>query len=297
MEPGADRREMNVQEMNNMPELSIEVCSVFGMPPVEFVKLAADLGCRHITTALTPFPWNPHNYPSYSLREDTALRRDLIAAMHEHGVSISVGEGLCVYADRDVRDYSSDLDIMSELGVKGINTVTLDDDLGRSFDQFGLLAEMVAARGMETTIELAPYLPVGTLEKALAAIRHVGRPDFRLLIDVMHFVRSGSGPEDILALDPVIIGYVQLSDTRIGAEYEYESYIAESLYERMVPGTGELGVPELLKVLPRDRVFGIEVPLLSEAKAGIGPRERLGKCVDAVRGLFEKLDEEATGPL
>ena len=32
-----------------MPKLSIEVCSVFRVPPVEFVELAADLGCQHIT--------------------------------------------------------------------------------------------------------------------------------------------------------------------------------------------------------------------------------------------------------
>ena len=275
-----------MQVTGTMPELSLEVVSVFGLPPVEFVTLAADLGCRHISTGLTPFPYNPHGYPAYSLRDDAALRREMIAVMRDRAVSISVGEGLCVFPDRDVRDYAADLDIMAELGVRRINTVTLDPDLGRSFDQYGVLAEMVAMQGMETTTELAPYLPVGDLPTALAALRHVGRPDFRLLIDVMHFVRSGSGPADIAALDPDLIAYVQLSDTRLGAEYQYEAYLDEALYQRMVPGTGELGVAELLKVLPRDRVFGIEVPLRSEAEAGIEPRERLGKCVEAVRGLF-----------
>ena len=35
-----------------MHPLGIEFISVFGLPPVEFVHLAADLGCRHISTAL-----------------------------------------------------------------------------------------------------------------------------------------------------------------------------------------------------------------------------------------------------
>jgi hypothetical protein len=36
--------------------LGIEFLSVFGLPPVEFVNLAADLGCRYISTGLRSAP-------------------------------------------------------------------------------------------------------------------------------------------------------------------------------------------------------------------------------------------------
>jgi hypothetical protein len=39
-----------------MNRLGIELLSVFGMPPVEFLNLAADLGCQYISTAMTGFP-------------------------------------------------------------------------------------------------------------------------------------------------------------------------------------------------------------------------------------------------
>ena len=35
-----------------MDRLGIEMLSVFGMPPIEFVHLTADLGCRYITTSM-----------------------------------------------------------------------------------------------------------------------------------------------------------------------------------------------------------------------------------------------------
>jgi hypothetical protein len=54
----------------------------------------------------------------------------------------------------------------------------------------------------------------------------------------------------------------------------------------MVPGEGELDLPGLLKVLPADRVYAIEAPLRSQALAGIGPHERLGRCVEATRRLL-----------
>src|SRR5665213_32091 len=267
-----------------MFELGIENISVFGLPPVDFVNLAADLGCQHISVGLTSFGVNPHQYPPFSLREDAALRREMIAAMRERGISISLGEGLTVREGGDVRGYAGDLDILCELGVTRINTVSMDPDLGRSFDQFGVLAEMAAERGVRTTTECSPSLAISDLATALAAIRHVGRPDFLLLIDTMHLARSGSGPADIAALDPGLIDYVQLSDAPL--KPRFDSYYEEAMHERMVPGTGELGLRELIAVLPPDRVYALEVPLLSEAEAGIGPHERLGKCVEAARALL-----------
>jgi hypothetical protein len=77
--------------------LGIEMLSVFGMPPLEFVDLAADLGCRYITTGMVGFaPVESLAYRPFSLRDDTRLRQDLLAAMDDRDVSISLGEGLLI---------------------------------------------------------------------------------------------------------------------------------------------------------------------------------------------------------
>jgi len=271
-----------------MPALGIEQISVFGMPPVEFVNMAADLGCRHVSMGLMSFGYNPHGYAPWSLRDDAGLRREMNAAMADRGVSISLGEGLGVRPGGDVRDQARDLDIMCELGVKRINMVSMDPDLSRSFDQYAVLAEMAAERGVESTTEFAPELTVADLPTALAAVRHVNRPDFRLLIDTMHLRRSGGTAADVAALDPALIAYVQLCDAPLTPRFA--TYFEEAMYERMAPGTGELGLLEVLKALPRDRVFGLEIPLRTEAEAGLSPHERLGKCVEAARSLFAQLD-------
>ena len=271
-----------------MASLGIENISVFGLPPLEFVGLAAELGCQHISTGLTSFDFGVHDYPPFSLRDDPALRREMLAAMADRGISISLGEGLIVRRDADVRDCAGDLDLFCELGTPRINTVSMDPDLDRSLDQFAALAELAGERGLETTTEFAPALAVGDLPTALRAVRHVDRPDFKLLIDTMHLVRSGSGPAELAALDPGMIGYVQICDAPL--KPRFESYFEESMYERMVPGEGELGLREVVAALPHDRVFSIEVPLRSEARAGVGPRERLGRCVEATRRLLEETE-------
>jgi len=52
----------------------------------------------------------------------------------------------------------------------------------------------------------------------------------------MHFVRSGSGAADIAALDPKVIGYVQICDVPLKSRHS--SYLDEALHERMVLATG-----------------------------------------------------------
>src|SRR5262245_47026775 len=118
-----------------MNRLGIEHLSVFGLPPVEFVDLAADLGCTQIAIALTPIHLNPHGYPAYSLREDAALRRSMIKAMRDRSVSISLGEGFAVRPNADVRERAGDMELMRELGARRLNTVSMEPDLDRSFDQ------------------------------------------------------------------------------------------------------------------------------------------------------------------
>lgn len=270
-----------------MESLGIEFLSVFGMPPVDFVSLAADLGCRHISTGLESNPYSSLGFPPFSLREDAALRREMTAVMRDRGISISLGEGMNVRAGTDVRDRGPDLEIMTELGVHRINTVSLDPDPDRSVEQFGLLAEMAASFGMETTLEPSPGLTIGDLRTALYAIRQVGRPDFRLLIDTMHIVRSGSTPDDLAALEPDVIGYIQLSDAPLVPTTS--NYMAEAMFERMAPGTGGLPLLDLLAALPRDRVIGLEVPIRSQAEAGVGTRDRLSRCVEAARSLLAQL--------
>lgn len=267
-----------------MARLGIENISVFGLPPVAFVGLAADLGCQHISTGLSSYDFGIHDYPPFSLRDDAMLRAELKAAMRDRGVTISLGEGFTIRPGIRGADFAADLDLMAELGAETVNTVSMDPDLARTFDEFAVLAELAGARGLQTTVELAPSLAVGDLATALAAVTHVGRRDFRLLIDTMHVIRSGATVAQIAALDPALIGYVQLCDAP--RQPRFASYFEESMFERMAPGEGELGLAELVAVLPRDRVYSLELPLRSEALAGVGPHERLGKCVAAARRLL-----------
>ncbi len=266
--------------------LGIGFLGGFGLPPVEFVNLTAELGCRHMSVVVRGAPLVPLGYRPYSLR-DAPLRRDILAAMRERDVTISLGDGFLVLPGAEMGGFAADLDVLAELAVPRINVVSLDPDLDRTFDQFALLAELAAQRGIQTVVEPVPGLTVGDLPTAQAAVNHVARPDFRLLIDTMHLVRSGSGADELAAIDPGHIGYAQLNDTTLRPRGD--NYMEEAMFERMVPGEGELPLREILSALPPDIVIEIEVPRRSLALAGIAPIDRFRPCVEAARRLLAEI--------
>jgi sugar phosphate isomerase/epimerase len=267
-----------------MRDLGIEFISVFGLPPVEFVHLAADLGCLYISTGLIGRPLESLGYPAFSLNEDARLRRDLLAAMDDCGVSISLGEGMLITPESDVSERAADLDVMTELGAAQVNTVSFDPDRNRTFDQLAMLTEMAAERGIGTTIEMAPGMTIGDPAAVVAAMEHVGRPELRLTVDTMHWARCGYGAAELRELGPEKIGYVQLSDTPL--KPRIKPYLEEAMYERMAPGDGELPLAEMLGAVPNDVVVGLEIPMRRLAEAGVGPMERLRPCVAAARELL-----------
>lgn len=267
-----------------MDQLALGFLSTFGIPPVELIDLAGDLGCRFVSTVVQGIPLVPLGYAPFSLKDDAALRRDMRAAMRHRGVRISLGDGFLVLPGSDMQKFATDLDALTDLGVPRINVVSLDPDRARTFDQLAALTELAAQRGMQTVVEPVPGLTVGDLPTALAAHQHVGSPDFRLLIDTMHLVRSGSSAADVAAISPDHIGYAQLNDTMLRPRLD--NYMEEAMFERMVPGEGELPLCEILSALPSDLVIELEVPRRSLALAGVAPIDRMRPCVDAARRLL-----------
>jgi len=167
-----------------------------------------------------------------------------------------------------------------------VEFVHLAADLGRTFDAFGQLAEMAAARGMRSTVEFAPSLSVKNLGSALDAVRHVGRPDFGLLIDTMHLVRAGNTAADLAAVDPGLIRHVQLSDNTVG---QRGAVYRDDSIDRSVPGEGELPLAEILAVLPPDVPIGLEVPMLSRSQAGEPTADSARRSVRAARALLASI--------
>jgi sugar phosphate isomerase/epimerase len=141
---------------------------------------------------------------------------------------------------------------------------------------------MAIARGMVFTIEFFPSDGINSFERALQVIDGIGRDKAKLLLDSMHFFRTGGTLEKLSAVGNEIIGYVQLADSSDAPPDD--GYFMDAMFARDVPGQGALPLRALIAALPADMPISVEVPRLEDIKR-LGPREHTRRVVEAARAL------------
>ena len=267
-----------------MDRLGLEFISTLGMNPVDAIRLTAELGVHRTGMAPSPITANPHGFAPWDMRSDPALVRATSAAARECGVEIALGEGFLVMPGLQIADMAGTLDIMAELGAPVVNAVVVEQDRARAADEFGLFAQMAGERGLVATIEFMPLMWPASIAEALAFLAEVGAANGKLLLDAMHVYRSGARTEDVAAIDPAMIAYVQLCDVPMPATTG--DYGEEARHDRLCPGEGGLPLADFLRVLPAGLTVGLEVPMVAKAAAGVSLRDALAPCVQAARRLL-----------
>ena len=153
--------------------------------------------------------------------------------------------------------------------------------MSRAIDQFGQLADMVAERGMGFLVEFAPPHTLNCAAKALEIVDALGRDRCRMMLDAMHFFRSGGTVEDMTSLP---VSYAQLCDIP-KLPPQGMVYMEEAMFNRRIPGEGELPLAEFINALPADCDIGLEVPDIARVQCAQSARQHATRIVAAARNL------------
>jgi sugar phosphate isomerase/epimerase len=201
---------------------------------------------------------------------DTAVLGDppddvaaVVNASRDRGVPILRTSGFRLDARYDARRYDRFLDISAELGAKSVSVIAADPIRSRTIESFANLCAEARQRGMETTLEFAPFSSVPTLASAFDVIRESDAPTASVLLDVLHFFRSGGTASDVLTPAGSAVSLVQLCDGFAEAP-PAEGLLVEARSNRLDLGKGALPVSALLDALPADVSFEVEAPVRAE---------------------------------
>lgn len=271
--------------------IGLEYLSVFGMPLGDFAALAGRIGCQFISVNFGR-PANPlTEWSGVTLRESAPLRALLASAAAAHGLRIEQVEGFAILPETDVSSFARDLDAVAAIGARSICAIAMDRDLPRMQAQFALLASLAAERGVMVTTEVGAGT-IRTFEKARATWTSVSHPNFRLLIDAMHFFRFGGVLEDLRNAPDSMIGHVQLCDVPMPALTC--DYMAEALFERLAPGEGSLPLEAMLATFSQGVPIGLEIPMRSLSAGGRPSEEALRECVGRTERMIRKVSMQGT---
>jgi sugar phosphate isomerase/epimerase len=262
----------------------MDYLTLYGAHPLDYVRTCAKAGCAHVAFFLSAldFAGLPPGPPS--LFDDAGLRRDVLACLDDHGMSIGLIDGFGIRKGVSALDYRPAFDVLGELGVDRINTA-VSGEWEHAVDQATALVDIAAEHGVTVTVEAIPTFTVGSLPEALELLRRVGKPNFKLLIDTMHVSRSG-GTSLMATLDPDLISYVQICDAPLSKPAGW-TYLEEALHERKIPGEGELPLVQILKHLPPDVIVSMEIPMRSARQAGLSEMDHARLAADGARKVMQ----------
>ncbi|BCQ29446.1 TIM barrel protein (plasmid) [Caballeronia sp. NK8] len=243
-----------------MHELSLHHLTILDAHPLQLVDAAAAAGfeycgLRLIAPTATDAIVDVANNP--------ALIRELHARLDATGVRLLDIEAIWLSPQTDVASLLPALEAGRTLGARHVLCVGNDTERARLRDNFGRLCEAADGFGLSVGLEAITYCTISTPADALDLVRSSGQPNARILIDALQFFRSGATCEQIDAIDPALIEYIQICDAPSAAPQSLEARRKEARTARLLPGDGELPLRELLSKLRSDLPLAVEAPTLA----------------------------------
>lgn len=263
-----------------MRSLSLAHLTAIDLAPPALIRAAAEAGYDAVGLRLIRVT---DTSPGYPLMDDPEAMRETRAALRDTGLRVHDIEFLKIEPETDIAALESFLDAGAELGASEVITAPYDPDLSRLAARLADLSERAAARGLGVSLEFFPWTVVPDLDDALAVVTQAG-PGVGILVDSLHFDRSGSSHATLRALPRGRIRFAHLCDATVAPPYSVENLLQTARAERLPPGEGDIDLAAFLAALPDDLPLGLEVPMAGLAAAE-GPEAVIRRAIAGARRL------------
>jgi sugar phosphate isomerase/epimerase len=267
-------------------QISLAHLTVLDTTPPELVTVAAAAGFRTIGIRLTATP--SVGIPPYDILGEGPLLRETLLRLRETGVSVLDTEFLRFEPEQPVGVPERFLEVSARLGARHVLVMSAEPDEARTIERFAELCDRAAPYGLRVGLEFAIYTGVRTLAHAAHIVARSKRPNASVLVDFLHFSRSGGLPEHLARVDPSLFRYAQVCDAvaEMPAPDDTPALIREARTGRLLPGEGALPLAELVAALPDGLPLAIEAPC--RATADLPAVERAQRAYRALTLLLAR---------
>ena len=157
---------------------------------------------------------------------------------------------------------------------------------------FAALCDRAAEHGLLVHLEWLAWSRVPDLATAWEMVRWADRPNGGLNVDMWHCARTGTTPEDLLAIPGERVLAIQVDDGPALAE---DDLVEATLHHRLVPGAGVFDLVGYLAALRTIGAVGpIGVEVFSDDLHALGPIEAARRAADATRGVLDRIGRAPT---
>lgn len=245
-----------------MRQISLAHLTALNLSPEKLVHAAARagfdcVGLRLIAVTATT--------PGYPLMDQPAELRATRAALAATGVGVLDIEFVKITPELSVPALEPMLAAGAALGALNLIAAPYDPDHARLADRLAELAELSERQGIRTVLEFFPWTDVPDLATCRRVVEATG-PRPGILVDCLHFDRSGSALADLEGLAPRL-PFFHLCDAPRQPAYTTEELLFAGREERLPPGLGQIDLAAILRHLPPDIPAALEVPMTAATRA------------------------------
>ena len=237
-------------------QFSLAHLTVLGVSPLDQIDIAAEAGYDFVGLRTTPVAAGEE---VASLVGDSAMVERVQARLADSDVEVLDVELARLGPQDEPDELQGLLEAAAAVGARHVVGQLPDPDRSRAIDHFGRLCDLAGDFGLTVDLEFPSWMEVGDLDAAADVVAGVARPNAGILVDTLHFHRSGSSLAELASLPKEWFRFVQLCDAPVAIPPTVDEVIHDARAARALPGYGHLPLLELIETLPVVP-YSLEVP-------------------------------------
>jgi sugar phosphate isomerase/epimerase len=265
-------------------DYSIAHLTAIHLSPPELVEVAAASGYRYVGLRLTRVTPDDRVFP---LANNAVLMRETKARLAATGVEVLDIELARLGPNTAPRAYQKILEAGAELGARHVIGQLPDPNRERKIERFAELCDLAKASGLTVELEFPSWTETPDLTEATHVLRSVNRANAGLLVDLLHFTRSGSSIAELKQLPREWFRFAHVCDAAAETPATTEGLIRTARAERLFPGEGGIDVRGILAAMPQGIPYTLEIPRTTLASL-VGEKECARLALLAARRYLDR---------
>ncbi|MDC8753868.1 TIM barrel protein [Erythrobacter sp. sf7] len=152
------------------------------------------------------------------------------------------------------------VDIAAELGARNLLCVSSDPDIAATTAKFQAMVDRAKGTGVRINLEFGIFTEVKTIHMARSILEAVEGEAKALLVDTLHWARSGGTAEELAAIPREWLSYCQPCDAPAEGPdtSNFDAIIDDAINRRMPLGQGRLELAAMVDALPDHLPMAVE---------------------------------------
>ncbi|RST83913.1 sugar phosphate isomerase/epimerase [Aquibium carbonis] len=261
--------------------------------PAETIEHAATAGYDYVGVRILPAVEQGKAFPLF---RDKALLAETMRRARDTGIGVLDVEIARIDGRSGAEDWLPMLEAAGRLGARTVIAAGDDPDLSRMTDTFAALCAAAAPFGLTVNLEFTPWTALRDARMALDVVTASGAANAEVLIDTIHVARSTTTLDDLRAIPPSRMSYIQICDAPAGVPTSRDELLFTARQERLLPGEGGVDIEAQVAALPASLIVSVEIPSHTRI-ASVGAAQWARRTLDVSRAAMERFDAARQSPV